>query len=540
MKAVWISLSLLVPAAGALAQQQPVAGFVTEVKVNNINVDVQVKDANGVPVTGLRREDFRVFENDAGQEITNFVAVEGGQVSAAREEALVGQAAAREVVLFFDLYLLSEPDKSRVLQTIRDQLAIGLAPGETVAVVSFDGALRVHTPPTASAIKVVEALKEVDRVPATGLQRQISLSSYDVRDTPRRESWSTFQYRRTQNLEYWSELRRMVGRVENAFTAAIQRFSETQARKVVLLISPGFPRAENVPMYRDYDFWLDTPVEYRNAGLFGRAAMLASELEYTLYTLDPSGNQIITADASVGRPPQFADVANVKFWREADRKDSLIQAARLTGGEAIFTGDGGVALADVERVTSSYYSLAYQPDHAGDGKEYAIRVEAVGHPDWKLTYRTRYIDRPFELRDAERSRAALLTGLEQNPLGIELVLDKPTSRMKLGVRGLRAYRINAEVRIPYAKLTMLPRGEISWGQVQVVIVGVDLAGNQSDLGQQLVPIEIASDKLAEARSRGYFSFKFALEVDKGPTSLRVAVNDVLAHSTSTIMADLKF
>ncbi len=521
-------------------QSQPTPSFVSEVKVNNITVDVQVRDSNGVPVAGLGRDQFRLLENGTEQVITNFLAVEGGVVRGAQDERLLGEAAPRTTVLFFDLYLLPEPDKRRLLERMREQVAGGLPPGQTVAVVSFDGTLRVHTEPTASASKLVAALKEVDRRQATGLQRQITLSSYNVSDLPSREVWTTYQYRRTQNAEYWEEMRRMVGRVENAFTATVQRFAGVKGRKIVVLISPGFPRAENVPMYREWDFWLDKPPEYRNIGLYGRAALLASELEFTLYTLDPTGNQSLDAIASTSRPPEFNDVANIRFWREADRKDSLIQAAKLTGGDAIFTADGGVALADVERVTSSYYSLAYQPDHFGDGKEYTIQVEVKGHPDWQLTYRQRYIDRPFEERDAERSRAALLTGLAENPLGIELVLSKPTSRISLGARGLRIYRADAELRIPYAELTLVPRGDVYWGQVQVVIVGVDPRGDQSELAQRTLPIEVSAEKLPEARRRGYFAFKFTLELDGSPTSLRVAVNDTLAQTTSTVVANLDY
>jgi hypothetical protein len=309
------------------------------------------------------------------------------------------------------------------------------------------------------------------------------------------------------------------------------------------MVSPGFPRAENIPIYRDYDFFLDSPPEYRNVGLFGRAAYLASELEYTLYTLDPTASQYADAvsanDVSYRQPPQANDVADVRFWREADRKDNLIHMAEITGGQAIFTRDVGAAMSDVERLTSSYYSLGYQPEHAGDGKEYKIKASVVGHPEYALTFRTSYMDRPFEERDAEASRAALLTGETANPLGIMMVLDKPQSRFKFGAAKMKSFRVNAELRIPFAQLTMLPRGDQAWGQIQVVLVGVDSDGNQSELSHQKVPIQIAAEKLAEARQRGYYAYRFTLELEGGTTSVRVAVNDVLSHSTSTVFADLK-
>lgn len=535
--ATWASLVLLAAAATA---QESLPRFITEVTVNNVTVDVVVRDAQGLPVTGLQAKDFRLWEDDQEQTITNFMAIEGGQVSQAKDPSLVGQPMPRLVVLFFDLYLMTEADKRTVLSTVRDALVGGLPPGQEVAVLSFDGTLRVHTEPTASTERLDRALKEVSRLTATGLQRQIRLSSFDVRDVPVRETWSTYQYRRAQNQEYWFEMRQMVARLERAFSAALQRYAKVPARKIAVLVSPGFPRAENVPIYRDYDFWLDTPPEYRHAGLLGRTALQAAEAEYTLYTLDPSGIQLTTVDASQRSSPlEVGDVGNVAFWREADRKDTLIQAARLTGGEAIFSADAGAALADVERITGTYYSLAFQPPHAGDGKRHTIRVEVVGHPEYQLTYRREYVDRPVAERDADRIRAGLLLGERNNELGLVLVLDKPTSKLRVGAKGLRVFRVDAELRIPYAKLTLLPRGKTHWGQVQVVILVVDPAGNQSELAHQLVPLELPSEKVAEARQRGYFAYRFTLELEGGAQSVRVAVEDSLAKVASTVIADLK-
>lgn len=537
-----LMLATVLTATVAAAQEQTaVPAFVSEVRVNNITVDVQVKDEKGLPVTGLKREDFRILENGQEQAVTNFSVVEGGRIAASQDATLVGEPAARQMLVFFDLYLMLEPDKRRALESLASFFEPGLPPGVTVAVVSFDGTLRVHTEPTARRDKVAAALKEVERTTATGLQRQIKLASFEAPARPQ-ESMTSYQYRRTQNQEYWQELRRMTSRVESAFTASVQRFSTAQARKVVVLVSPGFPRAENIPMYRDYDFLIDTPPDYRNIGLYGKAAYLASELEYTLYALDPTSSQYADAesgiDASRGSAPAVADVADVRFWREADRKDNLTKAARITGGEAVFTRDIGAAFADVERLTASYYSLGYQPDHAGDGKEYTIAVSVVGHPEYTLTHRRSYFDRPFEERDAERSRAALLTGETANPLGVMLVLNKPESRFKLGAAGMRAHRIAAELRIPFAQLTMLPRGDVAWGQLQVVLVGVGKDGDQSELSHQNVPVQVPTAKLEEARQRGYYAYRFTLELEGGTTSVRVAVNDALAHTTSTVFADL--
>jgi VWFA-related protein len=528
-----LPLTLAMAAAQAAAQQPtPPASFGAEIRVNNITVDVQVWDENGVPVNGLRREDFRILENDAEQRLTNFLSVSGGEVQTAADAALVGATAARQVLVFFDLYLLTEPDKRVLLEGLKAHFDAGLPPAMTIGVVSFDGSLRVHTRPTESRERLLEALKEVERLPATGLSRQIKLSSYENRLRPGTESNTRYEQRRYENEEYWNELRRMVGRVDAAFSAALQQFAGSPSRKVALLVSPGFPRAENVPQNPDY----------RNVALFADSTMLAANLEYTLYTLDASGYQdetMMRNAAERGATGDFTDVARAGFWREADRKDTLIRAARETGGEAIFSRDGGAAISDVERLTASYYSLGYQPDHYGDGKTYAIKVELVGKPGYKLAHRTSYVDRPFEAREAERSRAAMLTGYAENPLGVVLALDKPTSKMRLGAAGMRVYKVPAELRIPYANLVMIPQGDFAAGQVQVVLVTTDARGNQSPLNYQQLPIQLPAAQLEEARQRGYYAFRFTLEMEGGEHALRIAVDDVLGRTSSVAVANVK-
>ena len=539
-------LGFVTVAAATLAQQPtPTAPvFVSEVTVNNINVDVKVLDANDVPVPDLTKESFRILEDGKEQQITNFLAVVGGQVAASPDGTMVGEPVPRQVVVFFDLFQLIESDKKMVLDSLKDQVSVGLPPAQTMVIVSFDGTLRVHTPPTASREKLLAALKEVERLPGRGLQHQITLSVYQTSGPGMggsSRSYAGTEYRRVLNEEYWNQMRSIVGRVESAFSATLDRFAVTQgARKVVVLISPGFPRAQNVPVYLLQDLFRGTSdAQVRNVGLFDHAAQLAGELEYTLFTVDPSGMTMGQLDAASRAQSTFVDVSGAMFWRESDRKDNLIKVAQITGGEAMFTADGGAALADVERLTSSYYSLAFQPEHVGDGKEHQLKVEVIGQPEYKLTYRKSYVDRPAEQREAERTRAALLTGQTENPLGVELVLDKPTSKFRWGAEGMHVYRFNAELRIPYANLTMLPRGSVAWGQMRIVVMATDPKGNQSELSHQKVPIEIPADKLEEAKQKGYFAYRFALEVEGGTRTLRVAVDDVLAHTTSAVIADLK-
>jgi len=71
-----VATALLLAAAGHLAARQegPVARFSSEVQL--VEVYATVTDAKGQPVTGLRREDFEVYEDNRLQEVSAFAAGE--------------------------------------------------------------------------------------------------------------------------------------------------------------------------------------------------------------------------------------------------------------------------------------------------------------------------------------------------------------------------------------------------------------------------------------------------------------------------------
>jgi VWFA-related protein len=59
-----------------LSQQAPAGGYSISVTVPEVNVDVVVTDNNGTYLPGLKRENFRVFEDDQPQTITSFAPTE--------------------------------------------------------------------------------------------------------------------------------------------------------------------------------------------------------------------------------------------------------------------------------------------------------------------------------------------------------------------------------------------------------------------------------------------------------------------------------
>src|SRR5258708_892471 len=71
-----LGLLLLSDLASVSAQQinqLPSSGSAIRVSVDRINIGVTVTDSHGRSVPGLRREDFRIFDNAVEQPISGFI-----------------------------------------------------------------------------------------------------------------------------------------------------------------------------------------------------------------------------------------------------------------------------------------------------------------------------------------------------------------------------------------------------------------------------------------------------------------------------------
>src|SRR5258708_6369467 len=158
-------LALFFPlAAGAQVSE------VIEVRV--VEIEVVVVDAQGHPVSGLTKGDFELREGGKLREITNFYAVERGQLL--REPAPAGavRAAAAEaetplpappthLAFFIDNVHLDLRQRNRVLDAVRKFAEAHVKGGATASLITFDRtAAKVRVPFTSDKTKILAAIDE--------------------------------------------------------------------------------------------------------------------------------------------------------------------------------------------------------------------------------------------------------------------------------------------------------------------------------------------------------------------------------------------
>lgn len=170
-KLVLASLLLLALALPAAAQSPKPPGFRGSVDVDVVNVDVAVTDRQGNRVTGLKKEDFQVFEDGKRVEIVNFDVQETGAGELSGGGSPVATATPEEgwtLAVFVDDFNIQPAHRTRVLQQLREFLARNTAPGDRVLLATNDLGLRVRVPFTSDLSAIDRGIQEISGLAAHG------------------------------------------------------------------------------------------------------------------------------------------------------------------------------------------------------------------------------------------------------------------------------------------------------------------------------------------------------------------------------------
>jgi len=561
---VTATLFVLGAAAGPAANAQE-AQFAGEATVNVIEVPVRVIDpGSGRPVTGLSADDFRIFENGRKQKITHFSEVSrsvAGGSARSTDPATAGTATDRtlEMVYFLDLFLMRKGGRDQALEALRSRYSRSVPPNEEVSIVVFDGSLRIFVDRSTNRTEILDTLDAIGEVRTHGPEHESAFTEA-LSDGPVTGTRDRYFYERKQRSEeYIFELERRVTRVGQAISATMARYARADARKVLVAFTPGHPRTRWTPEYSPVDF-VNQSAEYPTGGLWQEIAYEASDLGFTLFTIDSAGiqtntegdvSQATTTDVGAGPAPSdgsaggnFAFGAgtppeSISPWLERGRKELLISTAEDTGGSAHFS-DATVAVENVAASLDHYYSIAYVARHSGDGETYSIRVALPKLPEYRAEFRRAFIDRPIAERSARRLQSTMLFGGDANPLAIRVELGEPKKKLRIGAAGSKMVRLPIKIKIPIGRLELIPQGEVFLGQVAVTVFGEDATGNQSQPVGGSTPISIPMDQIQQARARGYFSYDLTVEIEGGQQKVWIGVEDLIGGRISIMPQELDF
>ncbi|HEX4960802.1 MAG TPA: VWA domain-containing protein [Thermoanaerobaculia bacterium] len=500
------------------------------------------------------------------------------------------------LIIFVDNANISPAHRTRVFGQLREFLSHNLASGDRVMLVASDTVLKVWQPFTADFAALDSAFGEVGKLTAHGpeidLQRQQAfrdmmtiqeISLADPTDpipcplnivTPARD---------------FSSLRRNeVKRSLSILTVLVNSLSGVPGRKAVLHVSDGIPAvpgeelfqflselcggsgtagignsgngptvnsgverrtglsAQKMDPYTVYDAREWGPRAYQAASQApsdAQAYSVAKDLaalvahanahQVTLYTLQASGlSGTEASDPSMGPGERLFQFPSIGSAQRASLQESLQTLAEGTGGRAILNAnDLRPELAGLREDFSTFYSLGYTPAHNGDGKEHKLQVR-VKRAGLRLRYRESYRDKPVMEKAVDRTLAALLYGIEDNPLQIGVEMGEQTP----GASG--SVSVPIQLKIPLHKLAILNHEQTYEGALRLLVATRGEDGRTAPVRQVTVPIKIPRKEVLNALGQ-FYVYTLTLELPPGSHKVAVGVRDEIAATTSYLSRSLK-
>jgi VWFA-related protein len=530
---------LLAPALPLLAAEEPPAGqsFKESIEVSVVNLDVYVTDKKGQPVTGLKKEDFQVFEDGKPVEISNFFAESRGTAPAAAaisaSAAGPGQAAPERpvsqrlrLVVFVDDVNLTQANRMRILQNVGKFLHAELKPGDEVMLVRYDQRLDIRRQFTPD-LKAVDAdIEEILKLPTDIRKYERSFNSALTSIFAARLGGEPIGTLVEGQIASWAgEESIMVQGALDALDSVVSWLAGVPGRKAVLYVSDGLPLTPGLDLYTIYSRAPQAPDSTKRI-----SEMSAQKFDLTTrfrqLTSHASRNRVafypIEAYGTRGTEGSLFDSVSL-----ATRQNGLRFLAEDTGGRALLNAaDVPAALARVSEDFGTYYSIGYQPRRAGDEAEHKIEVKVKARGT-QVRYRQWYKDKPVGETVAEGTLAVMRFGPEDNPLGAGLEV----------VPGKKPGETLVRIKVPVAKLFLQPNGASRQGQLRLYVVASGQGSTTPVRQTRLVTVEIPEAEAA-AGSKKEYTHEIAIPLKPGYYAIGVGVRDELAATTSYLRREI--
>ncbi len=563
------------------------AVFSDRTEVNIVNVDVLVTDPDGQPVLGLQPADFLLLADGKPVEISNFFAVEKGEVLTldfvGGEPAAVAQEAEEDIaetpiperrlslILFVDDANIRPANRKHVFDRLRKFLLANWRPEMRAMVVSHSGGMKLVQPFTEVPHEIFSALEELQKtspvgprfdldrtrilralgninaeagIPSMGARGQEEESVEEMAESVSQSAAAVLPQIRTYSQQRFVHVQRTI----RALRSFVDTAAGLEGAKSVLYISDGLPLRPAQALYEAYA---------RRVENLQQAGSISPEMEAMRDdSTDDFQNLVAHANASkvtfntlYAAPPASASRGsaastggsggNLGFYRDAvdatearSSQESMILLAEGTGGRYALTNASFDGVLDgVLTDFDNSYSLGFEAERLESGTLRRITVE-VRDPKLKVRYRKSFREKTEEDKVAARTLSALLLGNEENPLGISLSAEPETKE-----KGDR-YIVPLRVQVPLGKLVLLPGASAHQAQVSMYVAARAETGRTSEVARHVCPIRIPNAEILVAMGRSAVC-GVQLRMREGDQRVAVSIRDELAAVSSTASLSLQ-
>lgn len=397
---------------------------------NLVIVRIVVRDAGGHSVTGLKREDFKLFDQGKEQAISQFEEEPSrppttGSTGASQPQAASSSGAqhARFIAFYFDDLNASDADLIQARDAADRYLAASLQPNDRVALFSAE---KVLSDFTSDPGKIHQALMQL-RASAVGPASQHlcpDLSDYQALhllndDDPQSDAWKVAweeskscavqAFASTSNpgadgpdrsfiVAIRALAQTIVDRSQDRARRGLQQFEKVvdftapaPGDRSVVLVSPGFLSQNEQPsLDRIIDHALRAGVVINSLDPKGLAVLMRES--------DASRNTTILADPHAMQARSNLDRSGALF-----SADVLVELAQGTGGR-FFHNDNDLRAGFEELAADPpHYILAFAPKNVRlDGKFHSLKVSLTEkHRGYEIQARRGYFAVAYDGHNSE-------------------------------------------------------------------------------------------------------------------------------------------
>lgn len=537
----WIFLPALLAAGYAAAQQPapPPPTFSERVEVNVLNLDVDVTDAQGNPVTDLKKEDFHVVIGKQPATIDYFTRVDQGTIhapdlSTANPDQVLeayrqGDQAfvPRNFLIYVDLGTLSPGLRNRSLEAMRD-LVTKLGPRDSVRVVVFDRSEKVLTDWTTSKETAMQALSSIEKQ-GVGMSRlNAERQAVSMIDSSSRRARSSFVY------QYASEVGQEIETMLTGMRRELVNLTPLHGQRAFVFLSGGFEFQPGWVMSQ-YASGGNVPVSSLTFSNIREVPQRVTTLgrdansdNITFYTIDANG--LLGEGISAAGDDPLSSRPTVSFNARQDRQTGLRQLADDTGGLALLnTNDFKSGLGRVYQAVSSYYSLGVTLSKL-QLKGYENISVTVSRPGVTVRSRKGYEPKSQDQIVGSRTLATLQTDLGYGAVPVQIQAGAATPAQK------SLYTLPITVTVPASGLTFVPEGDKATAKADLYIGSIDDKGRMSEITHQETSFQLPSDKTATNQPLAYSA---TLQTKKGNYRIVVNVLDTASGKMGTAKSNVR-
>jgi VWFA-related protein len=473
-------------------------------EVHVLEVEAVVLDRAGNTVRGLTRDDFEVSIDREPAQITNFYAVDRGEIVDDRAdpspEGSVHHMPTRLIVVLDDLHL-RQAGRKRALDALKTYVQSSMDQQTTAMIIRWNGTMRTRVESSGDPRTLVRAIGDLERESSLMLhadteRRRLMRQIDDVILHPvpyYQDAQATMALRAA--VRYVEERNTDAQNTIKALSSLIALLSGLEGRKTLLFISEAMPQQPGVEVLNyarqvftrnpivGFDLERESggaainDLRYDLSGAFRDVVSLAQSAGVVFSSLDPGGVRG-TEGAGAEYPSSLAQLDSM-FIRGNDSTGARMIAWQ-TGGRYIANENNlNQAIAVLTEDVTTYYSLGVRPPRRQRVVDVAVRIKDRDDLRVLIPRRRDVVSGQDAIAGAIRAR--LYSREQVNPLDVRVLMGTPWPR---GTRCVAS----VELRVPKAKLTPLPGNEIA-----VHAMVVDDRGKESKVRSSSHEISGAGD-----------------------------------------------